>query len=71
MDMDSWFNIILQVLFGITQSRISKDLAFCTHILLVVLQQMDDARVKRLSDGEIHLFKEAVKSRHPRLDGVS
>ena len=27
-------------------------------------------KVKRPIDDEIHLFKDAVKYRHPRLDGV-
>ena len=31
---------------------------------------MDDARVKRPADDEIHLFKDAVKCRHHTLDGV-
>ena len=61
---------VLQLIFGMTQSSTSEYISFCTHILIVVLQQMDDARDKRSSDGEIHLFKEAVKCRHPTLDGV-
>ncbi len=55
---------VLQLIFGMTQSSTSEYLSFCTHILIVVLQQMDDARVKRPTDDEIHLFEVAMKCRH-------
>lgn len=61
---------VLQLIFGMTQSSTSEYLSFCTHLLIVVLQQIDGARVRRPTDEEIHSFKDAVKSRHPRLDGV-
>ena len=61
---------VLQLIFGMTQSSTSDYLSFCTHILIVVLQQIDGARVRRPTIEEIHSFKDAVKSRHPRFDGV-
>ena len=61
---------VLQLIFGMTQSSTSEYLSFCTHILIVVLKQIDNAKVMRPTDVEIHLFKDAVKYRHPMLDGV-
>jgi hypothetical protein len=38
--------IVLQMLFGITQTCISDSLTFCAHIFIHVLQRMDDAKIK-------------------------
>jgi hypothetical protein len=40
------------------------------QILIVVPQQIEDARIIRPSDDEICSFQEAVKCRPPELDGV-
>jgi hypothetical protein len=61
---------VLQLIFGMTQSSTSEHLAFSTHILIMVLRQMDDARVNFPTDDEIHLFKEVMKCCPHRLDGV-
>jgi hypothetical protein len=38
--------MVLQMLFDMTQTSISDSLTFCTHILIHVLQTMNDAKIK-------------------------
>lgn len=60
----------ISLIFGITRTPVSDYICFCMHILIVVLQQMDDATIKIPSEEEIRLHKEAVGHCHPLLDGV-
>ena len=59
--------MVLQMLFGMTQTSISDYLLFCTHILTKVLQDMDDAVP---TDESIHLYQTSVQTRHPSLENV-
>ena len=52
--------MVLQMIFGITQSSLSDYLKFCTHILIYVLQQLDDARVKRPDAAKVREYQNAV-----------
>ena len=60
----------LQSIFGLTQPPVSDYLSFFTCILIVVLQQIDDALIKLPTDKEVHHYQEVLVHRHPELDGV-
>ena len=62
--------MVLQLIFGMTEASISNYLTFCTHILIHVLQGIEDARVKRPSVERIREYQEAVSRRHPLLNDV-
>jgi hypothetical protein len=62
--------MVLQLIFGMTETSISTYLTFCTHILIHVLQGIDDARVRRPSVEKIREYQEAVSRRHPFLNDV-
>jgi hypothetical protein len=62
--------MVLQLIFGMTQSSISDYLTFCTHILIHVLQGRDDAKIKRPTPEKIVEYQQAVYHHHPFLGDV-
>ena len=70
MDTNPGSAMVLQPIFGITQSSLSDYLKFCTHILIYVLQQLDDARVKRPDAAKVREYQNAVQCCHLLLSEV-
>jgi hypothetical protein len=62
--------MVLQLIFGVTQSSISDYLTFCIQILIQVLQGMDDSKIKWPMVEKIQEYQEAVKQCHPFLGDV-
>jgi hypothetical protein len=62
--------MVLELIFGMTQTSISDYLAFCTHILVHVLKGNNDAKIKRPTIEKIQQYKQAVIQRHPFLEDV-
>jgi len=62
--------MVLQIIFGMTQSSVSEYLTFCTHILIHVLQGIPDSKIKRPSEEKIRQYQAAVYRRHPFLSDV-
>jgi len=52
-------------IFGMTQSRISDYLTFCTQILIHVLQGRADAKMKWPTPEMIVEYQQAMYHRHP------
>lgn len=46
-------SFFLELSFEMNQGSISEYLTFCTHLLIVALQEMDDAIIKRPYDDDI------------------
>ncbi len=62
--------MVLQMLFGITQTGTSNYLTFCTHILVRVLQGMNDARIMRPNEDRVQQYKDSIQIQHPSLENV-
>ena len=62
--------MVLQMLFGMTQTGTSNYLTFCTHILVRVLQGMNEARIMRPNEDLVQQYKDSVQTRHPSLENV-
>lgn len=62
--------MVLELIFGMTQTSISDYLAFCTHILINVLMGKEEAKIKRPTIEKIQEYKQAVLQRHPLLEDV-
>ena len=62
--------MVLELIFGMTQTPVSVYLQFCMLILIRVLQNMDDAKIKRPTVEQIVQYQESVRQRHPRLENV-
>jgi hypothetical protein len=62
--------MVLQLIFGMTQTSVSDYLNFCSRILLHVLQSLDDAKIRRPTVQKIREYQEAVYRRHPFLADV-
>jgi hypothetical protein len=60
----------LEMMFGLTGTTVSDYVRFLCRVLIVVLQQMEDATIKLPSEDEVSRFKDAVAHRHPNLEGV-
>jgi len=58
------------MMFGLTGTTVSDYVRFLCRVLIVVLQQMEDATIKLPSEDEVSRFKDAVAHRHPNLEGV-
>ncbi len=62
--------MVLELIFGMTQTSISNYLAFCSHILINVLMGKEDAKIKRPTIEKIQEYKQAVLQHHPLLEDV-
>jgi hypothetical protein len=62
--------MVLQMIFGITQSSLSNYLTFCTYILIHVLQQMEDAKIKRPNAEKVMEYHDALQHHHLLLSEV-
>ncbi len=62
--------MVLELIFGMTQTSISNYLAFCTHILINVLMGKEEAKIKRPTIEKIQEYKQAVLQHHPLLEDV-
>mgnify|MGYP006212728247 CR=1 FL=1 len=62
--------MVLELIFGLTQTSISDYLVFCTHILVHVLKGNNDAKIKRPTIEKIQQYQQVVSQRHPFLEDV-
>ena len=62
--------MVLQMLFSMTQTGTSNYLTFCTHILVRVLQGMNEARIMRPNQDKVQQYKDSVQTRHPSLENI-
>ena len=62
--------MVLELIFGMTQTSILDYLAFCSHILINVLTGKEDAKIKRPTIEKNEEHKEAVLQCHPLLEDV-
>ena len=62
--------MVLELIFGLTQTPVSMYLRFSMAILIRVLQRMDDARIKRPTVEQIVKYQDSIRQRHPRLGNV-
>ena len=62
--------MVLELIFGMTQTPVSEYLYFCMIILIRVLQAMDDAKIKPPCMEKIIEYQGAVTQRHPLLQNV-
>lgn len=60
---------VLQLMFGMMQSSTFEYLVFCAQILIVDQHEMDDLRIKRPYDDEIHIYQKAMMYCNHELDG--
>lgn len=60
----------LQIIFGMTQSVLSLYLQFGIHLLLLVLQETDEAKVRVPDVDKILEFQSLVGNKHPTLKDV-
>jgi hypothetical protein len=58
---------VLQLIFGLTASTISKYVRFCRRILLLVLMGVEEAKVKLPTDDMIRTYKEVIRAKYPSL----
>ena len=63
-------SIALQLVFGMTGSRVSKWLRFGRRLLIMILSNHNDAAVRIPSAVTIEGYKAAVQLRHPSLTDV-
>jgi hypothetical protein len=62
--------MVLELIFGMTQTSILDYLAFCSHILINVLMGKEDAKIKRPAIEKNQEYKQAVLQPHPLLEDV-
>ena len=62
--------MVLELIFGMTQTPVSVYLHFSMVILIRVLQNMDDAKIKRPTVERIVQYQDSIRQRHPRLENV-
>jgi len=60
----------LQIIFGLTQSILSLYLQFGMNLLILVLQDLEEAKVKVPSTNKISELQSLVRNRHPVLTDV-
>ena len=59
--------MVLELIFGMSQTAVSEYLYFCIIILILVLQRMDDTKIKQPSIEQIAEYQDAVRQHHPML----
>ncbi len=57
--------MVLELIFGMSQTAVSEYLYFCMIILILVLQRMDGAKIKQPSIEQIAEYQDAVRQHHP------
>ena len=62
--------MVLQLIFGMTQTCASLYIQFGSRILTHVLQQIDDARVRVPSIQYVEKMMDLVRRKHPALENV-
>ena len=62
--------MVLELIFGMTQTSILDYLAFCSHILINVLMGKEDAKIKRPAIEKNQEYKQAVLQCHLFLEDV-
>ena len=62
--------MVLELIFGMSQTAVPEYLYFCMIILIRVLQRMDDTKIKQPSIEQIVGYQDAVRQRHPMLQNV-
>lgn len=67
MDKDLQTQMVLEIIFGMTQASLLAYLWFCIQILINALTRMDNARVRH-PDAEKCEYQEAVQECHPSLE---
>jgi hypothetical protein len=60
----------LQIIFGLTQSISSLYLRFGMNLLILVLQDLEKAKIKIPSANKITELQSLVRPRHPKLADV-
>ena len=62
--------LVLQIIFGVTQSSKSDYLTFFMYMLIHVLQQIKDAKIKCPTAEKVREYQDAVQRRHSLLSEV-
>ena len=62
--------MVLQIIFGMTQSSVSVYLHFAINLLVIVLEDIEEAKVKIPDENMIAEYQLMVKNRHLRLNDV-
>jgi hypothetical protein len=62
--------MVLQMIFGMSQTCVSKYIQFGSRLLVQVLQRLEEAKVKIPSINYVEQMKVLVRRRHPLLESV-
>jgi hypothetical protein len=61
---------VLQIIFGMTETPVLMYLKFGRRLLIHILKNESDSAIRMLTAEEMAQYKEAVRGKHPMLDGV-